>query len=128
MQVPYKKQGGEIRQAVWDKTGGLCWYCGKELIPSVVYQKGMDTTNFFHVDHVNARCKGGVDDLDNLVPACRSCNSSKRYKSVEEWRHYLTWLSIGEFSESQIEWLRKHGIEVPQPPPVVFYFETIGLG
>lgn len=124
----YCKQSEEVRLIVWNKTGGLCWYCGQQLVVSVPHSKGMYTGNFFHVDHVNARTNGGDNHIDNLVPACRTCNSSKRYKSVEEWRDYLTWANIGKFSESQIEWLRKHGIEIPQPEPVKFYFEIIGLG
>ena len=29
-------------------------------------------------DHVIPKARGGTDDLANLVPACRACNSAKR--------------------------------------------------
>jgi DNA-binding XRE family transcriptional regulator len=60
------------RVAVWDRSGGLCHYCGKELHPVAD----------FTVDHVLARISGGTDDPDNLVAACRSCNARKATKDV----------------------------------------------
>src|SRR4051812_3122701 len=48
----------EIRAAVWDKTGGRCWYCGLLTNP----------WRTFCIDHVIARARGGSDDLTNLVP------------------------------------------------------------
>ena len=56
-----------VRATVWDKTNGACWYCRKAMHPL------RDLT----VDHVIPVCRGGTDDLDNLVPCCSSCNSKK---------------------------------------------------
>lgn len=39
-----------------------------------------------HCDHVHPKSKGGSDDLDNLVTACESCNTSKGDKLIHEWR------------------------------------------
>lgn len=50
------------RDRVLAKNGGRCVYCGDPA----------DT-----IDHVIPKSKGGTDDLDNLVPACRDCNSRK---------------------------------------------------
>jgi len=47
--------------------GLMCAYCGKHA----------DTT-----DHVWPRSRGGDDHSNNLVPACRSCNSSKGNRSL----------------------------------------------
>lgn len=63
----------ESRAAVWDKTGGKCHYCGCPLNPFVNWT----------VDHVLAVSKGGTNDLDNLVPCCKSCNSRK---GTKDWR------------------------------------------
>jgi 5-methylcytosine-specific restriction endonuclease McrA len=52
-------------------NGGHCSYCGsKENIA---------------VDHLIPRVKGGGDAGDNLIPACRSCNSSKGGQDLMEW-------------------------------------------
>jgi 5-methylcytosine-specific restriction endonuclease McrA len=38
------------------------------------------------IDHVIPVSRGGVHGVGNLVPACLSCNSSKRDKTIMEWR------------------------------------------
>lgn len=48
-----------------------CVYCGKE--------------GKLSVDHVMPLAKGGKHELSNMVLACRSCNSSKGGKTLEEW-------------------------------------------
>lgn len=52
--------------AVARRHGFQCAYCSCELDEET-----------FTVDHKVPVSKGGTDDLENLVPACRSCNSSK---------------------------------------------------
>jgi 5-methylcytosine-specific restriction endonuclease McrA len=47
--------------------GDPCSYCGST------------TTS---VDHVQALSRGGSGEWDNLAPACHSCNSRKRDKSL----------------------------------------------
>lgn len=57
----------DTKAAVWDKSGGCCGYCGKQLNPF----------RDFTVDHITPIVMGGSDDISNLVAACRSCNSKK---------------------------------------------------
>ena len=57
----------ETKAAVWDMTGGECWYCGVQTNPFLD----------FTIDHVIPVSKGGSDDLGNLVPCCRPCNCRK---------------------------------------------------
>lgn len=64
-----------LRSEVWDKTNGHCWYCDKALNPF----------RDLHIDHVVPRARGGLDTIDNLVPACATCNLSKGAKSLDEW-------------------------------------------
>lgn len=67
---------GDLRMYVWDKTGGICWYCGVQTNPF----------RDFACDHVIPVVSGGTNDLYNLVPACRRCNSQKHAMSVEHYR------------------------------------------
>src|ERR1043165_9306854 len=69
----------DTRAQVWAKTHGHCWYCGKLMNP----------WNDFTIDHMDPRTQGGGDEITNLVPACKSCNSRKNAKTVEEYRGYL---------------------------------------
>jgi 5-methylcytosine-specific restriction endonuclease McrA len=48
-----------------------CYYCG--------------STSKLSVDHLIPRIKGGADESDNLIWACRSCNSSKRDRDMMKW-------------------------------------------
>lgn len=60
------------RVAVFVRDRGACVYCG------ATYQAGAKLT----VDHVVSRKRGGGDDFDNLVAACRSCNEDKTHFSL----------------------------------------------
>ncbi len=72
------------RQAVLEKYGGRCAYCGRTLTAG---RKG-DTA--FQVDHLHPRYLGGGDELDNLVPACQLCNRYKVTYNVEQLREQLS--------------------------------------
>lgn len=66
-----------LREAVLTSAGGFCTYCGSMGISAEV------------VDHVIPLEQGGADDITNLVPACRSCNASKRERTPEQWKKSL---------------------------------------
>lgn len=74
--APRSSLSATMRQEVWAKSGGRCWYCGDFLTEDAG----------FHVDHVAPRIHGGTDDLGNLVPACRFCNTSKGALALTAWR------------------------------------------
>lgn len=59
-----------LRAEVFRLKGSCCAYCHRPAD---------------QIDHVVALVRGGTDAIDNLVPACRSCNSSKQDKPVEQW-------------------------------------------
>lgn len=54
-----------------------CIYCG--------------SLNSIEADHVIPISKGGRHSIGNLVPACRSCNASKKNKFLVEWKAGLKW-------------------------------------
>lgn len=66
------------RQQVYDKCAGHCAYCGCELA-----YKDMQ------VDHVIPLRRGGEDIIDNMLPACRSCNHYKHTFKPEDFRRYI---------------------------------------
>lgn len=51
-------------------TGNQCVYCGR---------------NANTVDHIIPISKGGKNEYDNLVPCCKSCNSSKKDKDLVDF-------------------------------------------
>jgi 5-methylcytosine-specific restriction endonuclease McrA len=61
--------------AIYDRTSGYCHICGKKLALSNYARFG--DKGAWEVEHSNARVRGGTDRLNNLYPACISCNRSK---------------------------------------------------
>lgn len=55
---------------VYERDGMACRYCR--------------STDDLSIDHVVPRCQGGTDESDNLVVACRRCNSRKGGRTPEQ--------------------------------------------
>jgi hypothetical protein len=107
----------EVKRAVWDKSDGRCWYCGKRLNPF-----------FTHYDHFEPHSKGGEDTVENLVLACPPCNHSKRDMAVWEWKCKISQELGISVSRQQINMMKSEGIDYFEntyayEPPILFYFE-----
>ena len=59
--------------ARYDAQAGRCYYCGSLL------------TESYTVDHLRPLSRGGTNDPDNVVVACKSCNDSKGVLLSEEF-------------------------------------------
>lgn len=83
-----KAKARELRNSQWWKNElgkGLCHYCGKRFHPR-------DLT----MDHVVPVVRGGRSTRSNVVPACKDCNSRKKYMVPVEWQEYLARLAGGK--------------------------------
>lgn len=105
------------RLLVYQKLEGYCAYCGSPISLS-------DMT----VEHIQPRISGGTNELSNLLPVCKPCNSSKGKKTIDEYRFFMRyrslWLEQG-FSAAQIRWLIEH-LDLNKRfnfPEHTFYFE-----
>jgi hypothetical protein len=95
------------------QTGQICNYCG--------------STEKLALDHIFPQKYGGQDNAENLIFACRTCNSSKGKKDLMEWmayrghflplmiiRRYLkltyNYCSQNELLEKKIEELKEMGL------------------
>jgi 5-methylcytosine-specific restriction endonuclease McrA len=58
-----------------ERHNNRCFYCRSEGVLTM--------------DHVVPASRGGTHSVGNLVPACKSCNSSKRDRTIMEWRMKL---------------------------------------
>jgi 5-methylcytosine-specific restriction endonuclease McrA len=66
VKVPYRARASLSRRAVFIRDNFECQYCGR---PAE------------NVDHVVPKSKGGPHTWDNVVAACRPCNSRKENRS-----------------------------------------------
>jgi len=67
--VPYRATATLTRRAVFARDGWVCQYCGSAAE---------------NVDHVIPRSRGGPHEWDNVVAACRRCNSKKENRLPHE--------------------------------------------
>jgi len=58
--------------ALLESFGGKCGYCGSEV--------------GIHPEHRQPLSRGGSNDIANIIPACRPCNSWKNVKTEAEFR------------------------------------------
>ncbi len=103
------------RQEVYQKCNGHCAYCGTE-----IEYKDMQ------VDHVKPLRIGGLDDMDNMLPACRSCNHYKSTFDVEGFRKYLSGLHERLIRDCvAYQMAERFEIVEHKMDDVRFYFETM---
>lgn len=62
VRVPYRARAALTRRAVFARDGWTCQYCGGQAE---------------NVDHVMPKSRGGLHTWENVVAACRRCNSRK---------------------------------------------------
>lgn len=71
-------QNRALRQAVHAREGGRCFYCLRQLAPTVKC-----------LDHVVPRAERGGNSYRNLVSCCLECNTNKGERAAED---FLRWL------------------------------------
>ncbi len=79
VRIPFRAHAALTRRAVFARDGWVCQYCAH---PAE------------NVDHVIPRSQGGEHSWDNVVAACRRCNSRDGFRLSlgrlePEWEPYL---------------------------------------
>jgi 5-methylcytosine-specific restriction endonuclease McrA len=76
-----KAKARDLRESQWWKrkrSSGICYYCGGKFRPAELT-----------MDHLVPIARGGRSVQGNVVPACKDCNSKKKYLLPTEWEEYL---------------------------------------
>lgn len=126
------------RKAVWNKSDGVCWYCGENLpekgwhadhfVPilreSVYIRDNSKPIATLKAVNTGKSLRPHHDKLSNIVPSCAPCNLFKAAFDVEFFRQEI---------EAQIERVRQSssgyriaermGLIEAKPRRVVFWFE-----
>lgn len=74
---PRKRFPKLVVEQIWKKTQGKCHLCHTQL------SQFHPRRGIWEVDHVYPWSLGGSDHLNNLLPACQSCNASKSNRASE---------------------------------------------
>lgn len=103
------------RREVYDKMNGHCTYCGSEL-----------TMENMTADHIVPLANGGGDTIDNMMPACRSCNHYKSTMTLERFRDAVErFPSVLARDSVTYRNAVRFGVVKPNPHKVKFYFENM---
>lgn len=112
----------EERQKIYNKTGGYCYYCGKEL------------KTRWQIDHVRPVIRNLYtgkmeekenDNFNNKVPACPRCNRWKASTSIDAFRQVIdNLITVLNRDSSQYRMAKDYGLVKETGQEVVFYFEN----
>lgn len=112
------------RQAIWDKSGGKCWYCGCQLP-----EKGWHADHFEPIrrnwwDAEKSCLNPHNDTEENKVPACASCNIEKHSYTIEQFRRNISNFinSLNKY-HNQYKFAKKYGLVQETDKEVEFWFE-----
>ena len=76
-----REKAKSLRSSKWwkrKKSQGICHYCG-----------GKFPADRLTMDHIVPIVRGGKSTKGNVVPACKECNTKKKYKLLMEWEDYI---------------------------------------
>jgi len=76
-----KERARSLKKSQWWKrkcAEGICYFCKRKIDPKNLT-----------LDHIVPLVRGGKSTKGNVVPACKECNSKKKYLLPIEWDEYL---------------------------------------
>lgn len=121
------------RNKVYQKYDGHCAYCGEIInIKDMQVDHLIPKANYFHYvknkykipDFLKHLGEWDCDHIDNLMPACRSCNNYKSTFDLELFRHELGQLVKRMNKTITIYRIAKrYGQVIEDETSIVFYFE-----
>ena len=83
-----REKSRELRRSRWWQNRlalGICHYCRRTF-----------SADELTMDHLVPVSRGGKASRNNVVPACKECNSRKKYLLPIEWDEYLKMNQSGE--------------------------------
>jgi 5-methylcytosine-specific restriction endonuclease McrA len=88
------------RRDIFDKTHGVCHFCGDPLTFEKYDLRNRDEPGVWNIDHISQMWRGGADAIENCLPACVSCNSSRWGDTGERLRELIT---LGRIAAKEIK-------------------------
>ncbi len=109
------------RQAIYDKYDGHCAYCGEKI---TLQQLQVDHVIPMEFHEVYKATGQNLDDLWNMLPACRSCNHYKSTLTLDKFRQALeNQPAVLLRDNATYKIAVRYGTVRHNPKPIKFYFE-----
>ncbi|WP_432642893.1 HNH endonuclease [Acidaminococcus sp.] len=125
-----KRLSKKQRLAVYEKYGGHCAYCGCELAYKDMQVDHVDPYNLndpnYNWGHGDkSKSADELNQMENLMPACRMCNFYKSGGSLESFRERLRDTLLPNATKTfQFRLAEKYGlVEKHEKRKIFFYFE-----
>ena len=112
----------ETRKQVYEKYGGHCAYCGCKLEYKDMQVDHIEPLYVHEKEYASGKADF-LDDVENLMPACRMCNFYKSTYSIEKFRERI------ETTKDRLKKMfiyrlaLKYGILAESSGKVEFFFE-----
>ena len=120
-----KKLTKAERQAVYDKCGGHCAYCGCEITFKEMQVDHVIPMEYYEVYKVDGK---DIDSMSNYLPSCRSCNHYKSSLMLDRFRFCVERIPSVLMRDSvTYNNAVGFGLVEPKPHKVEFYFEKLGI-
>jgi 5-methylcytosine-specific restriction endonuclease McrA len=107
------------RQAVYDKFGGKCAYCGIHL-----EFKKMQVDHYWPQILAHQQPELDNNRFENLMPSCHKCNNHKHGMRPDFWRHEIERHSDMLQNNTQFQRALRFGQVAITKKPVAFFYET----
>ena len=128
--LTHKKVKKINREEVYNKCGGHCAYCGKEITlkQMQVDHKEPIFRNYTEKELTWYKRERGTDDMDNLMPSCARCNRWKSTYTIEQFRNEIR-LQVDRLNNynNNYRMAKDYNLIQETNGPVIFYYEK-GVG
>lgn len=68
-----------LKALLWDTKPHECAYC------NLPFAEKIEST----LDHIVPKCRGGLDEIENLCLACQDCNDKKANRNAKKFKREL---------------------------------------
>lgn len=120
------------RDAVFKKFDGKCYLCGCELRPGWHIEHLVPCRRKYRLDKQTKKWVADgfenpeANHIDNLMPACASCNINKHSMDIETYRQQIqNFMDHLNNISTQYKLAKRFGLVQETGKSVVFYFETL---
>jgi len=120
------------RELVFNKSGGVCWYCGHNLPERGWHADHFEPIGRYKnvritdkgVENFNDMERPELDTIENIVPACSKCNLFKASYSIEAFREEIEQqVDRARLFSVNFRTAERFGLIEVTIKPIVFWFE-----
>ncbi len=95
MKTVQRRTSKETLKKIYNRTLGVCHFCGDELIFDNYGKKDVKLAGNWEIDHVKQIAKGGSNSINNKLAICYQCNRTRWDYAGRHLRYLINLGRIG---------------------------------